>query len=468
MIITKTPFRVSFVGGGTDFKDYYKNSYGSVISSTIDKYIYVTVNEKFDGKIHVRYSQIEEVEKVDNLGNAIIREALKLVGIDCGIEIVTISDIPTIGSGLGSSSALAVGLLNALYAFKGYRMNPYDLAVQACKLEIDILKSPIGKQDQWACFLKGEKVLTKGVYGDKPVPIENIKMGDFVWSFDEKTSRKELDRVVSTNRRKVSSYVVIKFSNGNQIKCTEEHPIYVVGCGWSEVKNIKIGDSVVQSLFNPKIKIIEVIDIQKVDEEVDVFNIETEKNHNYFVYGILVHNCAIGGLNKFKFLPNEIVECSSLLRECNFHRLKSFEENSMLFYLGFSKLSDRILREHKENIDVKKDFLDKLKSLVDDFEKWMNGIEVPCLPNLLINLSWEYKKQLSSGYTNESIDKVINKVLSMKDTGVKLCGAGGGGFMFVICDKKNQNILRQKLTGLIELPFKFAFKGSEIIYNDKV
>ena len=151
MVICRAPFRVSFIGGGTDFPDYYRNYGGEVVSAAIDKYIYTTISHKFDDKIHLRYSKFECVDKLEDLKHDLVRQALKLTGITKGIEIVTISDIPAKGSGLGSSSSLAVVLLKAFYKFKGYDIPTTKLAELACNLEIDILKSPIGKQDQYAC-----------------------------------------------------------------------------------------------------------------------------------------------------------------------------------------------------------------------------------------------------------------------------------------------------------------------------
>jgi D-glycero-alpha-D-manno-heptose-7-phosphate kinase len=154
MIISKTPFRISFAGGVSDIKDYYRHSYGSVVSTTINKYIYVTVNRKFDSKIRVSYSKTEIVPKISDVKHPIVREGLKLTKLDGGIEITTIADIPS-GTGLGSSSAFTVGLLNALHAFKGKHKGAELLADEACKIEIDILKEPIGKQDQYACAYGG-------------------------------------------------------------------------------------------------------------------------------------------------------------------------------------------------------------------------------------------------------------------------------------------------------------------------
>ena len=149
MIISRTPLRVSFAGGGTDIADYYHTGFGAVVSCAIKKYVYCTINKRFDDDIRVSYSKTEIVDSVDKLEHGIVRECLKKVGIRNGIEITTIADIPSRGTGLGSSSAIAVGLLNALYAFKGYRAPPKKLAEEACEIEIERLKEPIGKQDQY-------------------------------------------------------------------------------------------------------------------------------------------------------------------------------------------------------------------------------------------------------------------------------------------------------------------------------
>lgn len=154
MIITKTPLRISFAGGGTDLPDYYLKKGGAVVSTGIDKYIYITVNKKFDCKIRVSYSNTEIVDEVNELRHELVRECLRLVGIKGGIEITSIADIPS-GTGLGSSSAFTVGVLNALHTYVGYRPSATELAQQACEVEIDILKHPIGKQDQYAAAYGG-------------------------------------------------------------------------------------------------------------------------------------------------------------------------------------------------------------------------------------------------------------------------------------------------------------------------
>jgi D-glycero-alpha-D-manno-heptose-7-phosphate kinase len=155
MIISRTPLRISFAGGGTDFAAYYRRNPGTVISTAIDKYIYITVNKKFDHRIRASYSITEIVDRVEDLRHELIREGLRTVGLDGGIEVTSISDIPSGGTGLGSSSTYTVGLLNALYAFKGLHVSAERLAQEACAIEIDVCGKPIGKQDQYIAAYGG-------------------------------------------------------------------------------------------------------------------------------------------------------------------------------------------------------------------------------------------------------------------------------------------------------------------------
>lgn len=148
MIISRTPFRISFAGGGTDLSAFYSNKPGAVVSTAIDKYMYVTVNKYFDDSIILKYSQTELVQKVAQIKHPILRECLKKVGIDKGVEITSMADVVG-GTGLGSSSSFTVGVLHALYAFKGEFKNAEQLAQEACEIEIKRLKEPIGKQDQY-------------------------------------------------------------------------------------------------------------------------------------------------------------------------------------------------------------------------------------------------------------------------------------------------------------------------------
>lgn len=155
MIITQTPLRISFAGGGTDLSEFYSQHGGAVISSAIDKYIYVIVKQRFDSLIHLNWSKKETVESVDQIEHELIKEAMKKTGVLKGVEITTISDIPSEGSGLGSSSSVTVGLLQALYLYQGVIVDAEKLAQEACDIEINILGKPVGKQDQYIASYGG-------------------------------------------------------------------------------------------------------------------------------------------------------------------------------------------------------------------------------------------------------------------------------------------------------------------------
>ena len=136
------------MGGGSDLPAFYRAEPGVVVSTTIDKYIYITVNKAFEHNIRASYSQTEIVDHVDKVGHPLIREAMKHTGVMQGVEITSIADVPSHGTGLGSSSAYLVGLLNALWAYQGVHASARRLAQEACHIELDVLGEPIGKQDQ--------------------------------------------------------------------------------------------------------------------------------------------------------------------------------------------------------------------------------------------------------------------------------------------------------------------------------
>ena len=168
MIITQTPLRVGLVGGGTDIPAYYREHGGRVLNAAIDKYVYVVVKQRFDDDIYVNYSQKEIVSRVEDVRHDLVREAMHMAGVRGGVEITTLADIPSAGSGLGSSSAVTVGLLHALFAYAGRQVSAEELADRACTIEIDRCGKPIGKQDQYAAayggicdlrFGRGDRVL---------------------------------------------------------------------------------------------------------------------------------------------------------------------------------------------------------------------------------------------------------------------------------------------------------------------
>ena len=155
MIISKTPLRISFVGGGSDIESFYLKSGGAVISTTIDKYVYITVNKKFDQHIRVSYSKTEEVARVEEIEHKLVREILKFHKIPGGVEITSIADIPSRGTGMGSSSSFSVGLLHCLYAYKNKYVSAERLARESSYIEIEKCKEPIGKQDHYNAAFGG-------------------------------------------------------------------------------------------------------------------------------------------------------------------------------------------------------------------------------------------------------------------------------------------------------------------------
>jgi D-glycero-alpha-D-manno-heptose-7-phosphate kinase len=155
MIIVQTPLRISLFGGGTDFPSFFMEEGGCVLSSAIDKYIFVTVQGRFDRKLRIGYTQTEMVDEIDQIHHELIREALRITGVERGIEITTMGDIPSEGSGLGSSSTVTVGALHALYTHQGEIVSAERLAREACTIEIDTLRKPIGIQDQYIAAYGG-------------------------------------------------------------------------------------------------------------------------------------------------------------------------------------------------------------------------------------------------------------------------------------------------------------------------
>ena len=155
MIIARSPLRISLGGGGTDLPSYYREHEGFLIAAAIDKYVYVTINRPFNEGIYLKYSEIEHVKTVDEVSHNIIREALKLENLNTPqVEISSIADLPS-GTGLGSSGSFTTALLKALYAYRHRHINPEELAELACAIEIDRLKEPIGKQDQYIASVGG-------------------------------------------------------------------------------------------------------------------------------------------------------------------------------------------------------------------------------------------------------------------------------------------------------------------------
>lgn len=192
MVISQTPLRVSLLGGGTDFPDFYRKHGGAVLTMAIDKYIYVVLKDRFDEDIYINYSKKEIVQTAESVRHDLVREAMKRSGVLKGIELTTLADIPSEGSGLGSSSSVTVGLLNALYSHRGLQVPADYLAKDAIDIEINILRKPIGVQDQ-----------VIAAHG-------NLCFVEFCQSGEIKVERLELS---AEAKRKLVSNVLLFFTN---------------------------------------------------------------------------------------------------------------------------------------------------------------------------------------------------------------------------------------------------------------
>ena len=199
MIISETPLRISLAGGGTDLPGYYLEHEGSVVSTAIDKYLYVIVKERFDDLIYVDYSKKEIIKSIDEIQHDLVREAARKTGLNRGFEVMMLADIPSEGSGLGSSSSLVVGLLNAFYQYQGVLVTSERLAQEACEIEINILKRPIGKQDQYIAAYGGLK--------------------KFVFKKDDSVEVHDVE-IDNEHKRKLGSNLLAFFKNFSKASCS--------------------------------------------------------------------------------------------------------------------------------------------------------------------------------------------------------------------------------------------------------
>lgn len=221
LVVTRTPLRVSFAGGGTDLPDFYEREHGAVFSAAINKYIYVTVKRHgtvFNEAVRLNYSKSEQVNRIDEIENDIARESLRFLGVEPPIYVSTVADLPA-STGLGGSSSFAVGLLNALHAFRGERVSAGQLAEEASHIEIDVLKQPIGKQDQYAaafgglnffCFKPGGSVTVEPqrvINGELRKLFENILM---FWTGHQRDSSSVLTEQKANTLRKMDSLLKMR------------------------------------------------------------------------------------------------------------------------------------------------------------------------------------------------------------------------------------------------------------------
>lgn len=174
MIITRTPLRISFVGGGTDLREYYKQETGTVLNTGINKYVYVILKRQIgivEHKYRINWSQVEFKNDIDEINHPIVREVLRMFKIDFPVEITTIADIPA-GTGLGSSSSFCVGLIHAVTTMIGLKKTKYELATLAAEIEVDILKRSMGKQDHFPAAYGNLNIIN--FYGDERVEVEPV------------------------------------------------------------------------------------------------------------------------------------------------------------------------------------------------------------------------------------------------------------------------------------------------------
>jgi D-glycero-alpha-D-manno-heptose-7-phosphate kinase len=322
MIITQTPLRIGLLGGGTDLPSYYLEHGGRVLNCAIDKYIYVIVKQRFDDEIYVNYSKKEIVSRVADIEHELVREAMLMTGVTGGVEITTLADIPSSGSGLGSSSAVTVGLLHALYAYTGRQVSAEELAEGACRIEIEHCGKPIGKQDQYIA--------------------------------------------------------------------------------------------------------------------------------------------ALGGIRDLRFGPGEEVSHEELGLTAS--ERVALQQQMMLFYTGITRRADNILAEQNANVSATLPQLDLLRDLAGFAVKRLRSGDVDAIGPALRE-SWEAKRKLASGVSNSQVDGAVTRALEAGASGVKLTGAGGGGFLVVLCPMERQRAVRESLSDMRELPIRLERFGSRVVLN---
>ena len=328
MIVSKTPLRMSFIGGGSDLPAYYIKNKGAVISTSIKKYVYIALHPKFDNKFRLSYSKTEDVTDIKDIEHPLFRETLDFLEIKNGLEISSMADIPSKGSGLGSSSSFTVGLLNALYAYKNINPTKSMLAEQACNIEIIRCGERIGKQDQYAA--------------------------------------------------------------------------------------------------------------------------------------------SFGGLNLIEFNQNGSVDVNPLNADSEF--IDEFEKNIIVFFTGIARKASSILVQQSKNIknsDTKTKILEKMVDLCYVFKNEVENNDIKNLGKIL-DENWNLKKSLAEKITNPTIEEIYSIAKNNGAAGGKLLGAGNGGFVMFIANPKYHNQIRNKLSNLKEVNFKFDTFGSEIILNSNI
>jgi len=324
VIITKTPFRISFFGGGTDHPAWFKENGGKVLSTTFDKYCYISIRYLppfFDHKYRIVYSLIESVSKLRDIKHPAVREVLKYLKSTAGLEIHHDGDLPA-RSGLGSSSAFTVGLLNAMNALEGKFISSENLAKTAIHIEQNLIKECVGSQDQIAA--------------------------------------------------------------------------------------------------------------------------------------------SFGGFNHIDFYSDEtfLVEPISILQK----RKIDLNDNLMLFFTGLSRFSSDVAESQISNMSNCSSQMNELQSMVDDGIRILINTNTPIEEfGMLLNSAWQIKKSLSTMISNTKIDNLYETAIKAGAIGGKVLGAGGGGFVLFYVKPENQVKVKEALSGLTYVPFKFENTGSTVV-----
>jgi len=327
MIISRTPFRISFFGGGTDYRAWYAKHGGAVLSTTIDKYCYITCRYLppfFEHRYCVIYSKMEYTHSIDEIAHPAVREVLRFMKFDRGLELHHDADLPA-RSGMGSSSAFTVGFLHALYALQGRIASKQQLATEAIHVEQELLKETVGSQDQ--------------------------------------------------------------------------------------------------------------------------------------------ASAAYGGFNHIVFSPSGDITVRPITLSTQ--RMQELNSHLMLFYSGIKRTASDVAETYVNTLDDKRRQLRIMKEMVDEGISILNsGQDIRGFGELL-HEAWQAKRSLGKQVSNSQVDQLYDDARSAGAIGGKLIGAGGGGFMMLFVPPEHQAAVKQKLGGLISVPFKFEFSGSQIIFCDR-
>ena len=326
MIVTRTPYRISFFGGGTDYPAWYREHGGAVLATAIDKYCYLTCRYLppfFEHRLRVVWSKIEMVQRVDEIRHPAVREVLRHLGIERGIEIHHDGDLPA-RSGMGSSSAFTVGLLHALYALKGQMPSKRQLALESVFIEQERLKETVGSQDQ----------------------------------------------------------VLAAYGGLNHVTFSR-------------------------------------------DGEISV--------------------------NPLTLSPELIQQLSAHL---------------MLFYTGITRTASEVAESYIQRTGANGRDMRALGGMVDEGLSILNDGKDLVRFGRLLDEAWQAKRRLSATVSNREIDELYAEARAAGAIGGKLTGAGGGGFMLLFVEPQNRQRVRERLSGLLHVPFKFAFGGSQVVFFD--